>query len=395
MQPGLRSGLELGPKFKSPPPEGMKYDDYLTYTENELPPESPPQFGLHSNAEIGYLTSSTTDLFATIMSLGGGGSSGDAGDNSEAIKGTIADLKERCPEELNMFLISRKAEPLLEEADKGPYIVCALQECRRMNVLLEEIQRSLNELEKGMNGQLNMTQDMEDLITAFSINQWPGRNPFASCRWEKCAWPSKKSLLPQFQDMLFRHAQLVRWTEDLVTPLSVWLSGLFNPMAYLTGVTQVTSRATGQPLDKMTQDTHVTTYANPEAIPTPGEFPEAGAYVHGLFIEGARWPVGDEVEEAEEFGGASVGGVLLESRLKELMPPMPVLYMKAVPVQPSWEPSAVGYLRHYPDVYECPVFITTMRGPTYTFLATLKSGPNDPKSKWTLTGTALMMQQDD
>ena len=157
-----------------------------------------------------------------------------------------------------------------------------------------------------------MTQAMEDLCSAFLINQWPGRNPFAQCTWEKNAWPSKKGLVTQFADMLARYAQLAAWTEELATPISVWLSGLFNPMAYLTGVTQVTSRATGQPLDKMTQETHVTTYVTPDAIPQPAEFPESGAFVHGLFIEGARWPVGDEVEEAEEFGGASVDmGVLI------------------------------------------------------------------------------------
>jgi len=83
MQPELRSGLELGPKFKSPNPENMNYEAYLTYTDTELPPESPPQFGLHSNAEIGYLTSSTTDLFATIMSLGGGGGGGGEGINHD------------------------------------------------------------------------------------------------------------------------------------------------------------------------------------------------------------------------------------------------------------------------------------------------------------------------
>ncbi|KAJ8613143.1 hypothetical protein CTAYLR_004791 [Chrysophaeum taylorii] len=378
MQPGLMSGLELAPGFKSPDPNQLDYNGYFGYVDSELPPETPPQFGLHPNAEIGYLTISTSNLFSTILSLGGG-TGGGGGGSSEVVKNTMADLKERCPAELEMFTIGRKAEPLLAEPDKGPYIVCALQECRRMNVLTGEITRSLSELEKGLNGQLNMTQAMEDLCTAFVLSQWPGRNPFAQCQWEKYAWPSKKALIPQFADMLLRHAQLAAWTEELLTPISVWLSGLFNPMAYLTGVTQVTSRATGQPLDKMTQETHVTVYKDPDALPQPHEFPEAGAYVHGLFIEGARWPFGDEVEEVETIGGASVGGVLMESRLKELMPPMPVLYIKAVPVQGTWEPSAVGYLRHVAHIYECPVFITTMRGPTYIFLATLRT--SEPKSK--------------
>ena len=398
MNPGLRPqgeakvGLELGPGFPSPDPTSMDYAGYAEYISSKMPKEGPPLFGLHPNAEIGYLTSSTGNLFTTIISLGGGGAA--AGGGGDVVKATMSDLRDRCPEALEMVLIDRMAEPLLEIPSEGPYVVCALQECRRMNVLLGVINKSLSDLEKGLNGQLNMTQAIEDLCTAFVISQWPGRNPYALCVWEKFSWPSKKSLLPQYADMVKRHGQLVSWTETLATPISVWLSGLFNPMAYLTGVTQVTSRATGEALDKMTQETHMTVYKDEKSLPPDAVFPENGAYVHGLFIEGARWPFGDEVEEPYELGGAKVGGLLMEARLKELMPAVPVVYIKAVLVQPSWEPSAVGYLRHVDDVYECPVFITTMRGPTYVFLATPKT-EKDTKNKWTLTGTAIMMQQDD
>jgi hypothetical protein len=37
-----------------------------------------------------------------------------------------------------------------------------------------------------------MSQSMEDLSKAFILNEWPGRNPFSQCAWEKLAWPSKK-----------------------------------------------------------------------------------------------------------------------------------------------------------------------------------------------------------
>lgn len=92
--------------------------------------------------------------------------------------------------------------------------------------------------------------------------------------------------------MLRRIDQLNMWTEDLETPVCLWLPGLFNPTAYLTAVMQVTARQTGLPLDKMTTETHITTMISHDQ---PKEFPVDGAYVHGLFIEGARWPVGDEV----------------------------------------------------------------------------------------------------
>jgi dynein heavy chain len=286
-------------------------------------------------------------------------------------------------------MLNLKAKPLMA-GQAGPYVVCAMQEVTRMNTLLSEMRRTLIELDKGLKGQLNMSQPMEDLCAAFIINQWPGRNPFSGCTWEKLAWFSKKPLGSQFMDLLNRYNQLVSWVEELVTPLSVWLPGLFNPTAYLTAVTQVTARNTGLALDNMTTETHVSMFLTPDLCDV---VPENGAFCHGLFIEGARWPTGDEVEDVETVGHTLVGGRLVDSRLKELLPPLPVLYVKAVEVQKQWEPSAVGYLRHVEDIYECPVYITSMRGPTYIFLATLKTA--DPSSKWVLTGTAMLMQSDD
>jgi dynein heavy chain len=71
---------------------------------------------------------------------------------------------------------------------------------------------------------------------------------------------------------------------------------------------------------------------------------------------------------------------------------MPVIYVKAVTTLPTWEPSSVGYLRHDPNIYECPVYLTRFRGPTYIFLATL---PTDCGSaKWVLRGVALIFQDD-
>jgi len=398
LRPALFEGMELGPKFKSPNPTEFDYAKYLHYTQNEMPPETPPAFGLHPNAEIGYLTNATNGLFSTIAQISGGGGGGEGGGGNSAVKTIMEDLTARCPDNFEMIGMGIKAKPLLADASMGPYVVCALQECSRMNVLLGEIRRSLIELDKGLKGQLNMSEPMEDLVTAFTINEWPGRNPYAKCSWEKYAWFSKKGLVSQFLDMLARYAQMVDWVVEFVTPISVWLPGLFNPTAYNTAVTQVTARRTGNALDKMTQETHITTMLTPDAAKYPdmlaeGTFPEDGAYVHGLFIEGARWPTGDDVEDTETVGWTTVGGSLMESKLKELMPALPVVYIKAVVVSPTWEPSAVGYLRHVDDIYEAPCYITTMRGPTYLFLATLKTF--EPTSVWVLTGTAVIMQTDD
>jgi len=178
-------------------------------------------FGLHPNAEIGYLTTQSETLFSTILSVSGGGAAG-SGDNSK-VKTIIANFREQLPAQFNMFEVFAKVK------EATPYVVVCLQECERMNTLLGEIGTSLTDLDAGLRGALNITDAMENLSSQLSLNIVP-------TFWEKNAYASKKPLLDWFADMRERHAQLVRWSEDLVTPSVVWISALFNPMSYITAI---------------------------------------------------------------------------------------------------------------------------------------------------------------
>lgn len=83
-------------------------------------------------------------------------------------------------------------------------------------------------------------------------------------------------------------------------------------------------------------------------------------------MEGARWDINT--------------GVIAESRLKDLFPAMPVMNIRAI-TQDKQE------LR---SMYECPVYKTRQRGPTYVWTFNLKT--KDKPSKWTLAGVALLLQ---
>lgn len=93
-------------------------------------------------------------------------------------------------------------------------------------------------------------------------------------------------------------------------PASVWLSGFFNPQSFLTAIMQSTARKNELPLDKMCLQCDVTKKQKEDFSSAPRE----GAYVHGLFMEGARWD--------------AQGGVITDSRLKELFPPLPVMNIR-------------------------------------------------------------------
>lgn len=137
---------------------------------------------------------------------------------------------------------------------------------------------------------------------------------------------------------------MIGWSEELITPNVVWISALFNPMSYLTAIKQVTARASGLPLDEMMLQTDVLNTRNIDEFP---EFAATGAYINGFFLEGAGWEMGRGEEQ----------GYLAEMILKELHPELPIMYVTAVT---RAELRTVGY-------YECPVYMTTMRGPTFIF----------------------------
>jgi len=47
--------------------------------------------------------------------------------------------------------------------EKTPFMIVAIQECEKMNSLLNEIRFSLTELDQGLDGALNITDAMEVL----------------------------------------------------------------------------------------------------------------------------------------------------------------------------------------------------------------------------------------
>jgi len=66
-----------------------------------------------------------------------------------------------------------------------------------MNTLLSTLRTTLNELDAGLKGQLNITDAMEGLANALSLNK-------VHDSWEKYAYFSKKSLTEWFSDLLAR-----------------------------------------------------------------------------------------------------------------------------------------------------------------------------------------------
>lgn len=50
-------------------PPNTDLQGYHTYIDEVMPPESPYLYGLHPNAEIGFLTTTADNLFRTVFEM--------------------------------------------------------------------------------------------------------------------------------------------------------------------------------------------------------------------------------------------------------------------------------------------------------------------------------------
>lgn len=242
-----------------------------------------------------------------------------------------------------------------------------------MNTLLDTVRLSLVELDAGLKGTLNISDAMEELSNCIFLGKQPER-------WIKVAYNSLKELSSWFEDLLRRVAQLNEYSEELIAPKSLWISGLFNPMSYLTAIKQFTARTKQLALDDMGFKTVITNWVSPDEVPDAAE---DGAYIHGFFVAGAAWEKGRGAEE----------GNLMEMIPKELTPELPVMHVIAV-LNTEMEIQNTPIGKRLAGYYVCPSYVTSARGPANyvtTVYLKMESDEADPR-RWVLAGCALIMQ---
>lgn len=359
MKDGLLEETELYPyvedekaSFKSPVP--TTYERYLEHINTEITTDTPVAFGLHPNAEIDFRTQQSDSMFAILMELqprdGGGGDGGSNSPQSVA-EAQVAKVMEGGIGEKVYDLedIVRSLE------EQGPYQNVFVQEIDLVGVLLTEMKRSLKELSLGFAGELTMSDSMEDMMNALFLDKVPGG-------WTKKAWPSLRPLAGWLHNLTRRLGQLDDWVQNpMEIPRVTWISGLINPQSFLTAICQVTAQRNQLELDKLMVNTEVTKrYAG--AVDAASR---DGAFIEGLSVQGARWDLAN--------------GVLDKAKPKEMFFPMPVMNCKAVAADTSDKGS----------IYQCPTYKTEQRGPTFVFLAQLKT--KSMPGRWVLAGVALLM----
>ncbi|GBF88264.1 dynein heavy chain axonemal protein, partial [Raphidocelis subcapitata] len=152
------------------------------------------------------------------------------------------------------------------------------QEVERFARLASVLRSSLDQLRRAIKGLVVMSAELEGMYGALLNNQVPEL-------WARAAYPSLKPLGSWVADYAKRVAFVRGWLTK-GEPTCFWLPGLFFPQGFLTGVLQAHARKYAIPIDTLGFGFEVQQQAAAEDVPAP---PPDGAFVSGLWLEGARW----------------------------------------------------------------------------------------------------------
>uniref|UniRef100_K3WFJ4 Uncharacterized protein n=1 Tax=Globisporangium ultimum (strain ATCC 200006 / CBS 805.95 / DAOM BR144) TaxID=431595 RepID=K3WFJ4_GLOUD len=344
---------------------------YLEYIDSLPMNEGPEIFGLHDNANISCAIAETNLLLESALSLqprssGGGGKSWD-----QVLEETAHDIAGRIPP----LFDNEKAEldfPVLYAESMNTVLT---QELIRFNRLTSIISKSLTEIQRALKGLVVLSAELEAMGNSMVNGQVP-------VMWSSAAYPSLKPLGSWVTDFLARLAFLQAWIDRGASPAVFWISGFFFTQAFITGTQQNFARKHQLPIDQIGYDMVVLPTSHVE------EKAEDGAFVEGLFMEGARWNL-DKM-------------VIAESRHRELHVAMPIIHLlpkKRDDIEPikDTDPSGTAH------VYLCPVYKTSLRqgtlsttGHSTNFVMSIRipMAPMHRQKHWIRRGVALLTQLD-
>uniref|UniRef100_A0A8C3EP34 Dynein axonemal heavy chain 7 n=1 Tax=Corvus moneduloides TaxID=1196302 RepID=A0A8C3EP34_CORMO len=341
------------------PPHGP-YESYVEYIRSLPITTHPEVFGLHENADITKDNQETNQLFhAVLLTLpreaGGAGKS-----PQEVVEDLAQDILSKLPSSFDMEEVM-KAYPVLYEESMNTVL---RQELIRFNRLTEVVRSSLINIGKAIKGQVLMSSELEDVFNSMLMGKVPSM-------WASKSYPSLKPLGSYVSDLLCRLEFFQDWVDN-GPPTVFWLSGFFFTQSFLTGVLQNFARKYTIPID------HIGFEFEVRKMQKNIKMPEDGAYVRGLFLEGARW-------DRESW-------VIGESLPKILYDPLPIIWLK---------PGESSKFLHL-NIYSCPVYKTSERrgvlsttGHSTNYVLSIELPSDKPQKHWINRGVAALCQLDD
>ncbi|KAK7898572.1 hypothetical protein WMY93_019425 [Mugilogobius chulae] len=337
------------------------YQTYVNYIRSLPISTEPGVFGLHSNADITKDNQETNQLLDGVLLTLPRQSGGGAKSPQEVVDELAEDILSKLPADFDIQMVIEKYPVVYEESMN----TVLRQEVIRFNRLTSVVRASLVNIRKAMKGQIVMSAELENVFNSMLVGKVPSM-------WAAKSYPSLKPMGSYVTDLLARLHFLQEWI-NVGAPTVFWLSGFYFTQSFLTGVSQNFARKYTIPIDYIGFEFEVTKEESHMS-----EKPEDGAYVRGLFMEGARW-------DREHM-------VIGESLPKILFDSLPIIKLK---------PGEMSKFKHE-NMYVCPVYKTSARrgtlsttGHSTNYVMSIELPSDQPQKHWINRGVACLCQLDD
>ncbi|RKO94242.1 dynein heavy chain and region D6 of dynein motor-domain-containing protein [Blyttiomyces helicus] len=326
-----------------------------------LPLEAKPEvFSLHDNADITKNQLETDNFLQSILLTQGRTDSGGGRSNEQVISEVAAEMHAKLPEAFSILAVQQKYPVSMMESMN----TVLLQEVIRFRNLTEVVRESLVNIQKAVKGLVVMSAELEDVSSSILVGTIPKS-------WASKSYPSMKPLGSYFADLLSRLQFFRKWIDD-GHPTVYWLSGFFFTQSFLTGCLQNYARRYTIPIDLLALEFQV------QPTRTAGVRPDEGQYVYGLFLEGARWDIGENS--------------IAESYPRVLYDSLPIIWLK---------PGERKNLK-IENTYDCPVYKTSARrgtlsttGHSTNFVMFMRIPTKVPEEHWIARGVAGLLALND
>ncbi|ORZ39485.1 dynein heavy chain and region D6 of dynein motor-domain-containing protein [Catenaria anguillulae PL171] len=370
------SGYKLSASGTYKIPDVKVHDLFVEHIKQFPLNQNPEVFGIHENGDITKDLNETGFMINSVLltqgRMGGGGGGGGGGGSADDRMSEIAqDILAKLPPNFDIPTVQLKYPVNYMESMNTVLI----QELVRFNKLLSVIRESLQQVVKAVKGLIVMSSDLEQLVKSLLIAKIPDM-------WMGKSYPSLKSLGSYVADFCKRLAFFQGWIDN-GTPTVFWISGMFFTQSFLTGCSQNYARRYQIPIDLLVMQFTVL------PVDTMTEPPADGVYIHGMFLEGARW-------DRER-------GKLTESKPKILFDAMPIVHV--VPAGPDQQAKQLKDAADSNSVvkfrYVSPVYKTSARrgtlsttGHSTNFVMNIDLPSQEPPRHWINRGCAVLLQLD-
>ncbi|KAM7373014.1 hypothetical protein PAMP_007900 [Pampus punctatissimus] len=291
------------------------YQTYVNYIRSLPICADPCVFGLHSNADITKDNQETNQLLDGVLLTLPRQTGGGVKSPQEVVDELAEDILSKLPPDFDLQMVMDKYPVMYEESMN----TVLRQEIIRFNRLTHVVRVSLVNTRKALKGQIVMSAELENVFNSMLVGKVP-------TMWAAKSYPSLK-------------------------PMGSYVTDLLARLHFL----QVTK-----------EENHM------------DEKPEDGAYVKGLFMEGARW-------DRENM-------VIGESLPKILFDSLPIIKLK---------PGEMAKFQHE-NIYVCPVYKTSARrgtlsttGHSTNYVLSIELPSDKPQKHWINRGVACLCQLDD